>query len=244
MKMPEPSPELLAQLQGLLLPKTQLTVAPAARPAATQLLSHLGGDPYFEAGEAWPVNPNTGQPLELIFQLVDEGGRLNWPFPAAVVQFYLDQYGEEGVYDDSDPAQYRFQVYPAIRPGQQALVPRPAALPAIGCYSITAQPRQSLPDDDELELISPATKALCRQLAGEKWRKVYNAAVAAVLGEAPDLGSWVGGYAQWLQGAYPTGEFLLQFDSNEAFMWGDSGLLYFCYDPADPAAVSFQLQSC
>lgn len=243
MKAPEPTPELLAQLQPLLLPQTRLTVVPAERPEATQLLSHFGGDPYFEAGETWPVNPKTGQPLELIFQLVDDG-RMGWPFPAAVVQFYLDQYGEEGVYDDSDDAQYRFKVYPAIRPEQQAYLPRPAALPAIGYYGITAQPRQSLPDDDELDQISPATQLLCEQLAGDNWRRVYNAAVQAVLGAESDLGSWVGGYAQWLQGAYPTGEFLLQFDSNEAFMWGDSGLLYFCYDPAQPGQISFQLQSC
>ncbi|OON69487.1 DUF1963 domain-containing protein [Hymenobacter sp. CRA2] len=243
MKVPDLNPELKAQLEKLLLPQSQLVVAPAARPAATQQLSHFGGDPYFEVEEAWPINPNTGQPLELIFQLVDDG-RLGWPFPAAVVQFYLDYHGEEGVYDDSDEAQYRFKVYPAIRPEQQVHVPRPAALPVIEYYAITAQPRQSLPDDDELDMISARTYALCQQLGGDKWRRVYNAAVEAVLGAEPDLGSWVGGYAQWLQGAYPTGEFLLQFDSNEAFMWGDSGLLYFCYEPEDPTQISFQLQSC
>ncbi|RZK13856.1 MAG: DUF1963 domain-containing protein [Hymenobacter sp.] len=71
--------QLRDQLQARLLTKQQLLVTPAERPAASQLLSHIGGEPYFEAGETWPTNPKTGQPLELIFQLVDPAGTCPGP---------------------------------------------------------------------------------------------------------------------------------------------------------------------
>ena len=77
----------------------------------------------------------------------------------------------------------------------------------------------------------------------DNWRRAYHEAVTALAGE-PDLSSSVGGYAQWLQGAYPTGTFWLQFDSTREFTWGDSGLLYFCADQADPPTIPFQVQSC
>jgi len=67
---------LRTQLRALLRTRLQLHLEQAERPAASQLLSHSGGKPYFEAGEAWPTNPDTGQPLELIFQLVNENSRL------------------------------------------------------------------------------------------------------------------------------------------------------------------------
>ena len=235
--------QLHTQLQALLLTKQQLLIEPAERPDASQLLSHIGGDPYFEAGEIWPTNPDNGQPLELIFQLVNFDGAMPWPFEAQVVQFYHNYHWGELPYDDGDPRDFRVKTYPLIRPEQLIQVPRPAALPPIGFSHIRTQAVPSLPDGDELEDLAPTVQALCQQLRPKNWRKAYTQAVTALAGE-PDMGSWVGGYAQWLQGAYPTGTFWLQFDSTEDFAWGDSGLLYFCVDGRDPATVSFQLQSC
>ena len=235
--------QLMARLRALLRTKQQLRVVPAERPATSQLLSHIGGDPYFEAGETWPTNPDTGQPLELIFQLVDLDGSMPWPFEAQVVQFYQNYHWGELPFDDGDPRDFQVKIYRCLRPGQLAQVPRPAALPAIGFSYIQAQAAPSLPDDDELADLAPELLALCQQLRPKNWRKAYNQAVTELAGE-PDLGSWVGGYAQWLQGAYPTGTFWLQFDSTAEFTWGDSGLLYFCADGPDPATISFQLQCC
>lgn len=235
--------QLRTQLRALLRTKQQLHVEPAERPTDSQLLSHIGGDPYFERGETWPTNPDTGQPLELIFQLVNPDGAMPWPFEAQVVQFYHNYYGGELPYDDGEPHDFRLKTYPRLRPGQVARVPRPAALPPIGFSHIRTQPAPSLPDDDELDNIAPELQGLCEQLDPTDWRAAYHQAVTELAGE-PDLGSWVGGYAQWLQGAYPTGTFWLQFDSTEEFSWGDSGLLYFCADGDDPATISFQLQSC
>ncbi|MCR5890008.1 DUF1963 domain-containing protein [Hymenobacter sp. J193] len=237
------STQLHAKLQGLLQTKQQLLIEPAERPTASQLLSHIGGDPYFELGETWPVNPETGQPLELIFQLINPDGTMPWPFEAQVVQFYHNYYSGELPYDDSEPHDYRIKLYPRARPEQMLQLPRPAALPPIAFSYLCTQAVPSLPDDDELDMISPSTEALCRQLRPDDWRKAYNEAVTALAGE-PDLGSWVGGYAQWLQSASPTGEFWLQFDSTNEFSWGDSGLLYFFADFDDPTQISFQLQSC
>ena len=233
--------QLDQQLQQLLIQKTMLRVVPGERPPiSSQLMSHIGGDPYFEADEEWPVNPETGQPLELIFQLVSESNSI-WPFPAQVVQFYHNYYEGDLPFDESEPEDYRIKIYPAVQPEKQVLLPRPAALPSIGFSHIELHSEPALPDDDELEYISSKTLAICRQLAPEKWQSVYNEAVEALIGEQ-NLGSWVGGYAHWLQGAYPTGEFLMQFDSTEDFMWGDSGLLYFFYDPEEVTSISFQLQ--
>jgi len=235
--------QLREQLRARLLTKQQLLVTPAERPAASQLLPHIGGDPYFEAGETWPTNPETGQPLELIFQLVNLDGNMPWPFEAQVVQFYHNYHWGELPFDDGDPRDFRLKTYPRLRPEHLAQVPRPAALPPIGFSHIRTQPAPSLPDDDELADLAPALQALCEQLQPADWRAAYNQAVTELAGE-PDLGSWVGGYAQWLQGAYPIGTFWLQFDSTEDFAWGDSGLLYFCVDGHDPSTISFQLQSC
>jgi hypothetical protein len=166
-----------------------------------------------------------------------------WPFEAQVVQFYQNYHWGELPFDDGDPANFCLKTYSRLRPGQLAQVPRPAALPPIGFSYIRTQAAPSLPDDDELADIAPELQALCEQLRPKNWRKAYDAAVTELAGE-PDLGSWVGGYAQWLQGAYPTGTFWLQFDSTEDFAWGDSGLLYFCVEGDDPTTISFQLQSC
>jgi uncharacterized protein YwqG len=46
-----------SQLRALLRTKQVLHIEPAERPAASQLLSHIGGDPYFEQGETWPLTP-------------------------------------------------------------------------------------------------------------------------------------------------------------------------------------------
>lgn len=237
-------PELAQHLQLLLRPRTKLLITPAAAPPAnTQLLSHMGGDPYSEQGESWPVNARTGQPLEFIFQLVNDGS-LPMPFPAAVVQYFCDYHGEEVVFDSSDPALFAFKVYATADPARQLRLPRPAALPAPEYAIISFQPEQSLPDDDELPDLSPATWQLCQHLAGAgDWDELYNAAVTELLGE-PDFGSWVGGYPLWLQGAYPQGEFFLEFDSEGPFMWGDSGLLYFFYQADQDQPVSFELQCC
>lgn len=236
--------ELVDQLRTLLRTKQQLLVTPAERPMASQLLSHIGGDPYFEAGETWPVNPETGQPLELIFQLVNEDGRLPWPFAAQVVQFYHNyQWGELPFDEGHEPRDFCLKTYPQLQPAQVARVPRPAALPPIGFSYLRTQAAASLPDDDELADIAPTLQALCEQLNPDDWRAAYRAAVTELAGE-PDLGSWVGGYAHWLQGAYSTGTFWLQFDSTAEFAWGDAGLLYFCVEGNDPATISFQLQSC
>ncbi|RZL13102.1 MAG: DUF1963 domain-containing protein [Hymenobacter sp.] len=236
--------QLCTQLRALLRTKQLLHIEPAERPAASQLLSHIGGAPYFEQGETWPTNPETGQPLELIFQLVNDDERLPWPFEAQVVQFYHNYHWGELPFDDGhEPPDFCLKTYPRLRPEQLTQVPRPAALPPIGFSYIRTQAAPSLPDDDELADLAPELQALCEQLNPDDWWEAYNTAVTEVAGE-PDLGSWVGGYAQWLQGAYPTGTFWLQFDSTADFAWGDAGLLYFCVEGADPATISFQLQSC
>jgi len=236
--------QLRTQLRALLRTKQQLYIEPSERPAASQLLSHIGGDPYFEAGETWPTNSETDQPLELIFQLVNLDGDMPWPFEAQIVQFYHNYHWGELPFDDGhEPLDFCLKTYPRLRPEQRAQVPRPAALPPIGFSHIRTQAAPSLPDDDELPDLAPALQALCEQLQPADWRAAYHQAVTELAGE-PDLGSWVGGYAQWLQGAYPTGTFWLQFDSTENFSWGDSGLLYFCVDGHDPNTISFQLQSC
>jgi len=96
---------------------------PAERPETSQLLSHIGGYPYFEQGEAWPANLHTGQPLELIFQLVNLDGSLPWPFSAQVVQFYHNYYAGDLPFDDSEPDDYRVKLYPQLRPKHQACLP-------------------------------------------------------------------------------------------------------------------------
>jgi uncharacterized protein YwqG len=235
--------QLRTRLQSLLRTRHLLLPTPAERPATSQLSAHIGGDPYFETGESWPTNPETGQPLELIFQLVSLTGELPWPFEAQVVQFYHNYHWGELPYDDSYPTDFQIKTYSRICPERQVLLPRPALLPALAFTELRTQPAPSLPDDDELADLAPDAQALCEQLRPDDWRAAYHLAVTELAGE-PDLGSWVGGYAQWLQGAYPTGSFWLQFDSTDNFAWGDAGLLYFCVDGTDPATISFQLQSC
>ena len=234
---------LRARLQSLLRTRHLLLPTPTERPAASQLLSHIGGDPYFEADESWPTNPETGQPLELIFQLVSLDDTPPWPFAAQVVQFYHNYHWGELPFDNSYPVDFQVKTYPRICPERQVRLPRPAALPVLAFTALRTQPAPSLPDDDELADLAPEVQALCEQLRPEDWRRAYQEAVTELAGE-PDLGSWIGGYAQWLQGAYPTGTFWLQFDSTDDFAWGDAGLLYFCVDGSDPATISFQLQSC
>jgi len=184
--------QLRTQLRALLRTKQQLYIEPAERPAASQLLSHIGGDPYFEAGETWPTNSETDQPLELIFQLVNLDGDMPWPFEAQVVQFYHNYHWGELPFDDGhEPLDFCLKTYPRLRPEQRAQVPRPAALPPIGFSHIRTQAAPSLPDDDELPDLAPALQALCEQLQPADWRAAYHQAVTELAGE-PDLApGWV-----------------------------------------------------
>lgn len=122
-------------------------MTPTERPAASQLLSHIGGDPYFEADETWPANPETGQPLELIFQLVNFDGDMPWPFEAKVVQFYHNYHWGKLPFDDGHaPLDFCLKTCLRLRPEHLAQVPRPAALPRLlGSATSAPRPRPRCP---------------------------------------------------------------------------------------------------
>lgn len=55
----------------------------------SHLLSQMFGNPYFEQGETWPLNCNTGKPLEFIFQILNKEAT---PLPKGIemIQEFID----------------------------------------------------------------------------------------------------------------------------------------------------------
>jgi hypothetical protein len=55
----------------------------------SHLMSQMFGNPYFEQGETWPLNRETGKPLEFIFQILNEEVT---PLPKEIrmIQVFID----------------------------------------------------------------------------------------------------------------------------------------------------------
>jgi uncharacterized protein YwqG len=226
---------------------TQIHVAPASRPPEhSQLLSHFGGQPYFEKGESWP-HTSAGKPLDFIFQVINNG-EINLPGNIKVLQFF---YEPDDMSFTTDDEGWLVKAYDAISPGKMIKLERPTALERPKYCEISFSKEKSLPDWEGIGVIDDvASKLSCVLNEEEPWES-YRKAVEEITGKEEDYRSQLGGYPKWVQGAsFPENEkgemlpllFQLDSESNAGLMWGDVGLVYIFYDPEKPGSFTFELQ--
>ena len=211
----------------------------------SQRISHIGGIPYFETGEHWPLNKK-GQPLDFIIQIVNNN-RLHIPPRIKILQFYYNW--EEGPWFDHEDG-WLIKTYEHINADEIQEIDKPQSLPTSEFCEILFDPGLSLPDWEGLDLICrQASDLSCAIEEDEPWDK-YLETMSEMIGGDEEYRSQLGGYPTWIQGeSTPVDEngvplqLLLQLDSEDdaGLVWGDSGMIYIFYD-SKTGSCKFRLQ--
>jgi uncharacterized protein YwqG len=239
----------ISDLENLVKPiirtATKLEVlSPSRPPESSQLISHFGGQPYFEKGELWPTS-NNGKPLEFIFQVFNSTD-LQLPKSIELIQFYYDW--DEFPWETSNDG-WLVKIYKKIDKENIEFVDKPNELERSKYCEIKFSSTKSLPDWEGIDLHSyNASKLSCVLNEDEPWDS-YDQMVTKLIGEQ-DYQSQLGGYPNWVQGESTPNDnegnpmkLLFQIDSEEnaGLMWGDVGLIYVFYDD-NTERVEFILQ--
>jgi uncharacterized protein YwqG len=214
-------------------------------PENSNLISHFGGQPYFEIGEEWP-RMKDGRPLDFVFQLINTGD-INLPSQIKVLQFYYDN--DEMAWETKDEG-WLVKSYNQISNDKVAIVDRPLILGTPKYCEISFNKTRMLPDWEGIdERNQTASKLSCVLDENEPWGN-YQKVVEELIGEQ-DFISTIGGYPKWVQGgSTPKNikgqnmQLLFQLDSKEnaGLMWGDMGLVYVFYDKENIQHFEFTLQ--
>ena len=232
-------------VKPLIRTATKLEVLPASRPPEnSQMVSHFGGNPYFEKGESWPKTDN-GNHLAFIFQIFNTP-ELELPESIALVQFYYDW--EEFPWETSSEG-WLVKIYKKVNQDMVGFIATPSTLETAKYCLINCSATNSLPDWEGIDLHSPpASKLSCALDENEPWDS-YDQVVEKLIGEQDYL-SQLGGYPKWVQGEETPNDsngnpmkLLFQIDSedNAGLMWGDVGLIYVFYDESSEK-IEFTLQ--
>lgn len=228
------SEEIQHLLKPLIRDATKIEVLPKAQmPENSQLLSHFGGDPYFEKGDKWPQS-KSGRHMDFIFQIYNTED-LILPKSIKLIQLFYDL--EEFPWDTKDDG-WKVKIYESLKTENIQRIERPQDLEESNYCEMIFRPIKSLPDWEGIDLyMKKASDLSCVLNEDEPWDQ-YDKAVEKLIGKQ-DYQSQLGGYPQWVQGEStpegPDGEpmkLLFQIDSedNAGLMWGDVGLIYVFYD--------------
>ena len=213
-------------------------------PEYTQLLSHFGGQPYFEEGEEW-IRSKNGKHMQFIFQIFNTTA-LELPESIKLIQLYYDW--DEFPWDTESDGWY-VKIYKELRPDKLISINKPAELESSKYCEIEFQAVKSLPDWEGIDLYEPNASNLSCVLNEEEPWESYQKTVEKLIGEQ-DYQSQLGGYPKWVQGESTPknikGEnmkLLFQIDSedNAELMWGDVGLIYVFFDE-ETDKIEFTLQ--
>jgi uncharacterized protein YwqG len=229
----------------IIRPATKIVIQEPSRPPEnSQLLSHFGGQPYFEKGEEW-IKSKNGKYMQFIFQIFNTT-ELKLPKSIKLVQLYYDW--DEFPWDTNDDGWY-VKVYKELSIDKLITIEKPTDLETSKYCGIEFQEVKSLPDWEGIDLYEPnASNLSCILDEDEPWES-YQKTVENLIGEQ-NYQSQLGGYPKWVQGESTpknqNGEnmkLLFQIDSedNAGLMWGDVGLIYVFYDEAT-SKIEFSLQ--
>lgn len=237
---------LKEKLLPLVRKKTRLVLFETKDARNSQFISHFGGIPYFEKEETWPVNPKTENPLDFIFQIVNNGG-IEMPAEIKVLQFFYDW--DEQPWNSNEGG-WLVKTYSAISKENAVTVEKPLELPDSSFCTIQFRPGKSLPDWETIFDIDPSIAEIATQMDSEEPWLPYDSMAIEITSDYEN-NSWVGGYAAWKQGeATPKEngvrfELLAQIESEEraGLVWGDSGSIYLFYNPENVRDIKFCMQS-
>lgn len=213
-------------------------------PDDSQLISHFGGQPYFEKGEEWPKT-KTGKPLEFIFQIYNKT-ELEIPDNIELIQFYYNW--DESPWDTGDDG-WLVKIYKRVSQDNTIKIEKPEVLEKSNYCEITFKAIESLPDWEGIDVFSnKASQLSCVLDENEPWES-YDKIISKLIGKQ-DYQSQLGGYPTWAQGeSTPLDsnenpvKLLFQIDSedNAGLMWGDAGLIYIFYEEKNER-IEFMLQ--
>ena len=218
---------------------------PSKMPEASHLISHFGGQPYFEKGEEWPRARDDFRKkcnLEFVFQIYNEGGVL--PDNIKLLQFYYDLDGELSF--ETNDGGWLVKIYKSINPQNFLFLKKPKAHTTVKYCEIEYKKIKTLPVWDGLDDYSPNASMLSCVLDEDEPWKNYQKIAKKFVGEQ-DIWSQLGGYAHWIQGNESPDKnkfsLLFQIDSedNAGLMWGDCGMVYVFYNKTNKK-IEFRLQ--
>lgn len=213
-------------------------------PENSQLLSHFGGQPYFEEGDEW-VKSKNGRHMDFIFQIFNNE-ELILPASIKLIQFFYDL--EEYPWDTKDDG-WHIKIYEFLDVDKLKTIKKPTELEESKYCKILFKSVESLPDWKGIDLYEKKTSKILSNLNNDEPWEVYDKIVEKLIGEQ-DLQSQLGGYPTWVQGERTpknrNGEsmkLLFQIDSetDEGLMWEFDGLIYVFYDE-ETKETEFTLQ--
>jgi hypothetical protein len=228
-----------------------LTVAPAS-PAPSVIDSRLGGAPYQEEDEIWPVCAECGRKMTFFGQInFDRLPAIGAPGHGIVEAFCCDTgCGAWDGHDAKDLWAFRRYASPVAGHGRAA-----ALGPMIEAARLRADKIVTFPSWEDSETLCPDIRRLCIAETGLRGapRALYQAACDA-LGGWREIGHQLGGWPQWLEGsgAAPCArcgapmQLLWRIDSLGAkgLKFGDTGLIYLLVCPHDPGETLLRTQCC
>jgi len=245
----KPGEFLRMQVEHLLICRTKVKVSrkqPLNRRSFMQ--SHFGGIPYFEKNETWPLQRDTGEPMDFVCQFVDTG---EFPFPEGIkiIQLYFSLHQ---LHREDMTNAWLIKTYQDAHIDKYVPVLKTKTFQKSTFNPVYLISDVSLPDYETAIKINPMLHHMCKRVNRKKPIKAYNDIVNYLHDDA-GYGSSIGGYPDWLyhesdfdMDFYNEGYRLLAQIDNECeagICWGDVGTAYLFYKPEKKEQFEFVLQA-
>jgi hypothetical protein len=229
-----------AALAPLVRPRTLVHLQRSDAPLPPTA-SRFGGQPYAEAGEAWPACI-CGLPMTFICQL-DLHASVVRERGIALFAFYYcwECFPQEGI-----QGAWALRTYADPRDDKAVAIEPPAPVSQTARCAIRFEDARSLPVWEGQDRDAPGADELAKAVNPESPWEAYQAACERLAGPQ-EITTAVGGYPHWLQGDdLPAGARLLAaIDSEEAagITWGDVGCVFLFLSADEPPVPTLLLQS-
>jgi uncharacterized protein YwqG len=216
----------------------------------SQLISHIGGVPYFEEGEAWPVDDHSTE-IEFIMQIFDSE---NTPLPFGLKLIQVFIHSEENMpWDDEYSKGWKIKGYKYLNIDNRTVIKSRLDNSEEAYKQLSAENCKSLPDWDSVDRYDESISKLCIELESliqnTNSYDYYNEAVIELIGDNnTDYRTQLLGYSNCIQGEVNFNskdklELLLQIDSTDLNTYfADAGLMYIAYDEVNDK-FKFEIQS-
>jgi hypothetical protein len=217
------TPKLESLIKPVTRPASYLAGEPVKAPENQALVSHFGGLPYLEEGEAWPGGEVSGAPaLEFVFQVFqDEAGSIALPPGVKLLQCFLapdDGDTDDDLYDGNDhhyqsgygdtEAAYKIILRRSIT-GTPGKVQPPRGLAIRPYASLKTEQEDLIPEYSDLCLLCPKTEkvfASLKPLMEDPYAAPYWEMVKRLDFSVPEMDTYLGGYPYRVDADNDSGE--------------------------------------
>ncbi len=143
--------ELRSLVQQLVKPITYIYLIPLQLQESPESFSYFGGDPYFEAGEQWPVCHWCKQQMEFVCQIDNREGFHDYPDGADLFTFFCCK-NENCEHEFSIPStegNFRVNIYQNPAPEKAVTLVKPKNTKVAPCR-IKMERGSTLPDQNDI----------------------------------------------------------------------------------------------